>query len=178
MGGDIGGNDCSLQRLVSCLRVSVGRRVRGLRASESAAESGKRHHHGGHKGRRRKTEIRPRSDAECDYIFLYVLGSLCEVLWLAKIAPIIFIGTEGEDFLLLGGEAQIGSNDGECAVLDHHGKETRRDYVYSGEGQGQHLRTISEKFWPLVSGLTTTKTELLVEQQIAGGFAVLHGERR
>jgi hypothetical protein len=36
---------------------------------------------------------------------LQVQRSLRNVLWFAQIAPIVLVGTEGEDFLSLGGEA-------------------------------------------------------------------------
>jgi hypothetical protein len=36
----------------------------------------------------------------------------------------------------LGGEAEIGADDGEDAILADHGKETGGDHVDAGEGKG------------------------------------------
>jgi hypothetical protein len=46
------------------------------------------------------------------------IGSgLGEVRWAAKVAPVVLVGAKGEDFLALGGEAEVGIDDGEDAVF-------------------------------------------------------------
>ena len=50
-----------------------------------------------------------------NYVLLQIEGGSSDILGPAQIAPIIFIGAEGEDFFCLGSEAQIGGDDGEGA---------------------------------------------------------------
>jgi hypothetical protein len=65
-----------------------------------------------------------------------VEGGLGEVGGAAEVAPVVLVGAEGEDFLALGGEAEVGGNDGEDAFFGEHGKEAGGDYVDAGEGEG------------------------------------------
>ncbi len=59
-----------------------------------------------------------------------------EVGGAAEVAPIIFVGAEGEDFFALGREAEVGRDDGEGAFFGEHGKEARGNDVDAGEGEG------------------------------------------
>ncbi len=59
-----------------------------------------------------------------------------EVGGAAEVAPIIFVGAEGEDFFALGGEAKIGVDDGEGAFFGEEWEEARRDDVDAAEGEG------------------------------------------
>lgn len=62
-------------------------------------------------------------------------GGLGEIVGAAEVAPIVFIGAEGENSFALGGEAKIGGDDRENAFLGHHGQQTRGDDVDAGEGE-------------------------------------------
>ena len=64
------------------------------------------------------------------------MGGLGEVGWAAEVAPIIFIGAEGEDVFALGGEAEVGGDDGKDALFPEHGEEAGGDEVDAGEGEG------------------------------------------
>ncbi len=50
---------------------------------------------------------------------------------------------EGQDFFALGGEAEVGVDDGEGAGFGEQGEEARGDYVDAGEGQGEKWRVAS-----------------------------------
>src|SRR5437660_4303516 len=52
-----------------------------------------------------------------------VEGGLGKVGGAAEVAPVTFVGAEGEDFFALGGEAEVGVDDGEDAFFNEHGKE-------------------------------------------------------
>lgn len=67
---------------------------------------------------------------------LEVLSGLGEVGRAAEVAPIVLVGAEGEDFFALGGEAEIGGNDGEDAFFRDHREEARGDDVDAGKGEG------------------------------------------
>jgi hypothetical protein len=60
---------------------------------------------------------------------------LGEVGGAAKVAPVVFVGAEGEDFFALGREAKIGVDDGEDAFLSEHGEKAGRNEVDAGEGE-------------------------------------------
>ncbi len=64
------------------------------------------------------------------------MGGLGEVGWAAEIAPIVFFGAEGEDVFALGGEAEVGGDDGEDAFFGEHREEAGRDDVNAGETEG------------------------------------------
>jgi hypothetical protein len=70
---------------------------------------------------------------------LKVPCGLREVGGRAEVAPIIFVGAEGEDVFALGGEAEVGVDDGEDAVLGEHREKARRDDVDAGEGEREEL---------------------------------------
>src|SRR5713226_516906 len=65
-----------------------------------------------------------------------VVGGLSEIGGAAEVAPIVVVGAEGENFLALGGEAEVGRDDGEDAFLGKHGEEAGGDHVDAGEGEG------------------------------------------
>ena len=67
---------------------------------------------------------------------LEILGGLGEVGGAAEVAPIVLVGAEGQDFLALGGEAEVGGDDGEDAFFGEHGEEAGGEDVDAGEGQG------------------------------------------
>ena len=69
-------------------------------------------------------------------VLFQVVGRLGEVGGLAEVAPVVFVGAEGEDFFVLGGEAEVGGDDGEDAFFGDHGKEAGGDDVDAGEGEG------------------------------------------
>jgi hypothetical protein len=54
----------------------------------------------------------------------------------AEIAPIVFVGAEGEDVFALGAESEVGGDDGEDAFFGEHGKEAGGDDVNAGESEG------------------------------------------
>ena len=56
------------------------------------------------------------------------------VLWPTEIAPVEFIGAEGENRFTLSGEAQIGGNDGKGTVFGQFGEDARRKNVNPREG--------------------------------------------
>ena len=60
-----------------------------------------------------------------------------EVARTAKIAPVVFVGSEGEDFLSFAGEAKIGVDDREGAFFAEHSEEARGNDVDAGEGERQ-----------------------------------------
>jgi len=72
-----------------------------------------------------------------------VEGGLGKVGGAAEVAPVTFVGAEGEDFFALGGEAEVGVDDGEDAFFNEHGKEAGGDDVDAGEG---------ERKWRVASG--------------------------
>lgn len=59
-----------------------------------------------------------------------------EVGGAAEVAPVVVVGAEGEDFFALGGEAEVGGDDGEGAFFGEHGEEAGGDDVDAGEGEG------------------------------------------
>jgi len=69
-------------------------------------------------------------------VLLHVEGGLGEVGGAAEIAPIVVVGAEGEDVLALGGEAEVGGDDGEDAFFGELGEEAGRDDVDAGEREG------------------------------------------
>jgi len=72
-----------------------------------------------------------------EHSLLDVAGGLREVRGAAEVAPVVFVGAEGEDFLAQGGEAKIGVDDGEDAFFSEQGEEAGGDDVDAGEGQGE-----------------------------------------
>ena len=67
---------------------------------------------------------------------LHVEGGLGEVGWAAEVAPVVVVGAEGEDGLALGGEAEVGGDDGEDAFFGEHREEAGGDHVDAREGEG------------------------------------------
>ncbi len=49
------------------------------------------------------------------------MGGLSEIGGAAEVAPVVLVGAEGEDFLALGGEAEVGGDDGEDAFFGERG---------------------------------------------------------
>jgi hypothetical protein len=68
-------------------------------------------------------------------VLLQIAGGLGEVVGRAEVAPIIVVGAEGEDFFALGGETEIGGDDGEDAFFGEHRQQAGRDDVDAGEGE-------------------------------------------
>ena len=109
---------------------------------------------------------------------LKVQGGLGEVGGAAEVAPIVFVGAEGEDFFALSGEANVGVDDGEDSGFGEHGQEARGDDVDAGEGKGKWRVVCDEwRVDRLTRGGTATKLELIVEKEEAGGFPRLDCER-
>ena len=63
-------------------------------------------------------------------------GGLGEVGGAAEVAPVELVGAEGENFLALGGEVEVGVDDGEDAGLVDEGEEAGGEDVDAGEGEG------------------------------------------
>ena len=76
---------------------------------------------------------------------LQIVGGLGEVGGAAEVAPVVLVGTEGEDFFAFGREAEIARDDGEDALFGEHGEEAMRNDVDAGEGESleQNRREIS-----------------------------------
>ena len=73
-----------------------------------------------------RSKSRRRAKAETPHpcrgeLQLHVVGGLGEVGGAAEVAPIVVVGAEGEDFFALGGEAEIGGDDGEDPFFGEHG---------------------------------------------------------
>lgn len=68
---------------------------------------------------------------------LEVEGGMREVGGTAKIAPVVFVGSEGEDFFSFGGDAKVGVDDRKGAFFAEHSEEARRNDVDAGEGERQ-----------------------------------------
>ena len=66
---------------------------------------------------------------------LKVVGGLGEVGGLAEVAPVVFVGAEGEDFFSLSSEAEIRVDDGEDAFFGEHREEAGGNHVDTGEGE-------------------------------------------
>jgi hypothetical protein len=64
-----------------------------------------------------------------------ILSGLLNALGTSEITPVIFIGTEGQDSFPLGNKAEIRGDDGERALLGHHGQKAGRDDVDAGESE-------------------------------------------
>ncbi len=62
-------------------------------------------------------------------------GGLGEVFRAAEVAPVEFVGAEGNDFFPGGGQAEIAVDDGEGAAFREEGEEARGDDVNSCEGE-------------------------------------------
>jgi hypothetical protein len=86
-------------------------------------------------------KITRRDNLQRNFLF-QIEGGLGEVGGFAEVAPIIFIGAEGEDFFTVGGEAEVGGDDGEDAFFGDHREEAGGDDVDAGKGEGF-------KKWPL-----------------------------
>ena len=95
-------------------------------------------------GRPVVTELRATGSLLRNDSLLQVMSRLLHILGLAEIAPIVFIGTEGEDFFSSGGETQIRGDDRECAVFSHHRKKARRNEVDARKCQGLYLLRVSQ----------------------------------
>jgi len=69
-------------------------------------------------------------------VLLEIVGGLGKVGGAAEVAPVVGVGAEGEDGLALGGEAEVGGDDGEDAFFCELGEEAGGDQVDAGEGEG------------------------------------------
>ena len=67
-------------------------------------------------------------------ILLQIVGGLGEIGGAAEVAPVVVVGAEGEDFLALGGEAEVGGDDGEDAFFGEQGEKAGGDEVDAREG--------------------------------------------
>ena len=60
-----------------------------------------------------------------------------EVRGTAEVAPVVFVGAEGEDFLSLSSKAKVGVDDRKGAFLGEHREKARGNDVDAGEsGEG------------------------------------------
>ncbi len=76
-------------------------------------------------------ELRPSENS-----LLQIVSGLGEVGGVAEVAPVVCVGAEGKDGLALGGEAEVGGDDGEDAFFGKHWKEAGGDNVDAREGEG------------------------------------------
>lgn len=60
-----------------------------------------------------------------------------EVGGTAKIAPVVFVCAEGEDFFSVGSEAQVGIDDRKGAFFGEHREEARGNDLDAGEGESK-----------------------------------------
>src|SRR6266478_2773141 len=108
-----------------------------------------------------------------------VVGGLSEIGGAAEVAPVVLVGVEGEDFLALGGEAEVGGDDGENAFFGEHGEEAGGDEVDAGEGEGLERRREVSRFARndriIVVDAAAAELEVVVEEEGAGSFAGLDG---
>src|SRR5579864_1956426 len=107
---------------------------------------------------------------------LEVCGRLGHVLGLAQIAPVIWVGAEGDDSLSLGGQAQVGGDDREHTLLGDHAEELRGNDMNPGECQRCGLLRRADHLGRIGAGLPSAKLAAFVEQEVAGGLALLHGQ--
>ncbi len=65
-----------------------------------------------------------------------------EIFGAAEVAPVVFVGAEGEDFFVGGGEAEVGVDDGEDAGFGDEIKKAWRNQMDSRKRQSvkRHLR--------------------------------------
>jgi len=121
-------------------------------------------------------------------VLFQVEGGLDEVGGAAEVAPMVLVGAEGEDFFALGREAEVGRDDGEDAFFGEHGKEARRDDVDAGESEGLKRGwsrflmpdglsySMGNKFrFAIGADHPAAELGMVVEEEGAGGFAVLDG---
>jgi hypothetical protein len=81
----------------------------------------------------------------CKSFLLQVEGGLGEVGGAAEVAPVVVVGAEGEDGVALGGEAEVGGDDGEDAFFGEQGEEAGRDYVDGKRAKERFLRVSLSK---------------------------------
>ena len=67
-----------------------------------------------------------------------ILSGLEHIVRTTHIAPIIFIGSKGEDLLSAGSETEIRRDYGKRSFLCHHPKQAGRNYVDAAESQRLH----------------------------------------
>ena len=94
-----------------------------------------------------------------------ILRCMLEIVRPTEIAPIIFVGAKGQDFLALPSESQVGSDDRKHVLLCHHGQQSRRNYVYTAKRTCLRLRAWSSPLrLAVVDGSPATQLELFVEK--------------
>lgn len=125
-------------------------------------------------------------------LLLKIGGGLGEVGGAAEVAPIVLVGAEGEDFLALGGEAEVGGDDGEDAFFGEHGEEAGRDDMDAGEGEGVKKWRVASDKWRVgrktrgiprfarndtsfIVDVAATELEVVVEEELAPGVTGLDG---
>ncbi len=107
----------------------------------------------------------------------YFFFGLLQVFWFAQVLPRVFVRGEGEDLFILTGQAQVGVDYGERAGFSELGQEAWGNYVDAGEGQGFGIGGGHDFLLGAVwAGAVATESRVIVEEQVAGGFALLRGE--
>src|SRR5712671_6278440 len=122
-----------------------------------------------------------------------VVGGLSEIGGAAEVAPIVVVGAEGEDFLALGGEAEVGGDDGEDAFFGEHGEEAGADDVDAGEGKslergrrrfhgasvarwgGREISRFARNDGIFVVDAAAAELVVVVKEEGAGSLTVLDG---
>src|SRR6266478_7287775 len=109
-----------------------------------------------------------------------VVGGLSEIGGAAEVAPIVLVGAEGEDFLALGGEAEVGGDNGEYAFFGEQGEEAGGDDVDAGEGEGlkwnrREISRFARNDGIFVVDAAAAELVAVVEEEGAGSLAVLDG---
>jgi len=102
---------------------------------------------------------------------------LDDVLRTSQVAPVIPVGTEREDRLILRGQTQVCRNDREDTVLVQERKNAWREDMNPGEGKSNRFTYGTNKFgFAGKAGSTATELVIFVEKKIARCWAVLNGE--
>src|SRR5712691_1448108 len=106
-----------------------------------------------------------------------VVGGLSEIGGAAEVAPVVLVGAEGEDFLAVGSEAEVGGDDGEDAFFGEQGEEAGGEDVDAGKGEGLQRRWFSGfGKWRVALHEAAAKLMVVVEEEGARRVAGLDGE--
>jgi len=100
-----------------------------------------------------------------------------EVLRPAEIAPVRLIGAKGEDRFTLGGETEIGRDDGKDAFLRQVGEDAWRKDVNATKGERVDLlRGDGPLGFCIATDAAAAELAMLVEEKVARGLTLLNGQ--
>ena len=107
-----------------------------------------------------------------------VFGGLEDLLWAAQIAPVVPVSREPDHMLLLCCEPQVDRDDGEGTFFRDRRKDARRQDVDPREGLGpKAIDRVNQFRFTRNPGLSSAKLIFPIEEKVAGGGALLNGER-